>query len=1087
MTVTTVYCTAETGGLSANANNGNFTSALSGGGSEGWSDNQWRHTVGQFWHPNNRANINYMVLEFDLSVIPSGDTVSDADLDLYGQQDDSSTDFDVLVAEFSPAPPWDATDWQDGTDLAALTDLVSQNTSGFNASGYNTFNSSSLTTVVDGKASSQAFIVWSSRTESGDFPGAINTYESVNYYSYGQSGTTQDPRIVVTHAAGSSDTEVTAATESLSLSTSAATVSVDTEVNTSAEALSVTTQSAIIELQATSSSVDLGQWTGDSTSLLPGTTWAAPNGLFPTESVNENTAYSFASATSTLTLPSSGLADGYLVVSAYQIEDTSNGRCNPQGRLTQSSGTGNFVSGASSGYNRDSSEDRSYVRTWAFIDSPSAGAEIQFQWRRDTDAPTGGTVRSEFVVIPLWYNNHGIYSSASTACPGGTTPNQLGGWSVVSESDTAAIELATNVVTAKTANKRYLCLGGQYWQGIGNARTQRWHGFRVDGTVDEQSKAYSYGRNAANADIGEMFTTIIETAGSSRTIDQFVFRGYQTATNPKDGADVDGNTTGSNPQHAMVILELDDAVEVFRGHSNTQHSLATAGTRVDINVAETVNFNDSASFTKSSNTAFQAQKDLRLLLGSNISGGYASPSSSRFTGYSEAVIGGAADAYSFAGDYGRGDQGTQDCWGWSANGLSAFSVLNTETIGVRAGKLTGGEASPGTTIADWSGVWGLNIDTMAPASGGGDTEVAASAESLSLTANQAQVALDVDVAGATDSLSLTTYQSIVALGIDVQAQSEALSLTPQAAGVTLDVGVLGQAEALALTTYAAAVAVDTEASTQVEGLQLTTSPATVSLGQGIAVDTVSLSISPNPAGIGYSVNVGAVAAGLSIDTHQASVGVAGFNEILADVEALTLSTAPASVSYDVGVQSGTAPLTLQPRPADIRLSVTVGSQVEALTLSTHSASVTSVAGTEINAASAELRLRTNTAEVDGVRSVRRGDDAPGMFTGEAKRFFYDKQVAELGEFEKKVKHLKKLPPKRRAEKARIAFEPFQAELSQTAIEPLEEALARFERQETNYRQYRDAVSRYVEAVQQERQERRRRQNNDVAIALLFAA
>lgn len=206
MTVTTVYCTAETGGLSANKNNGDFTGCLSGAGSESWSDNQWRHTVGHFWHSNNRANINYMVCEFDLSVIPSGDTVSDADLQLYGQQDQSSTDFDINVAEFTIASPWDSSDWQDGTDLAAYTVLDSINTSSFNASGYNTFNSSGITTLVDAKGANTSFFFWSSRTESGDFPGSSNTYESVNFYSYGQGGTTQDPKIVVTHAAGGGST-----------------------------------------------------------------------------------------------------------------------------------------------------------------------------------------------------------------------------------------------------------------------------------------------------------------------------------------------------------------------------------------------------------------------------------------------------------------------------------------------------------------------------------------------------------------------------------------------------------------------------------------------------------------------------------------------------------------------------------------------------------------------------------------------------------------------------------------------------------------------------------------------------------------
>ncbi len=204
MTVTTVYCTAETGGLSANKNNGDFTGALSGAGSESWSDNQWRHTVGNFWHSNNRANIAFMIAEFDLSSIPSGDTITDVDLDLYGQQDQSSTDFNILAAVFTPASPWDSSDWQTGTDLAALTDLASINTSSFNASGYNTFNSAALTTAVNNASGTIAFILWSDRTENANWPGSSNTYESVNFYSYGQGGTSQDPRLVITHEAASS-------------------------------------------------------------------------------------------------------------------------------------------------------------------------------------------------------------------------------------------------------------------------------------------------------------------------------------------------------------------------------------------------------------------------------------------------------------------------------------------------------------------------------------------------------------------------------------------------------------------------------------------------------------------------------------------------------------------------------------------------------------------------------------------------------------------------------------------------------------------------------------------------------------------
>lgn len=459
----------------------------------------------------------------------------------------------------------------------------------------------------------------------------------------------------------------------------------------------------------------LGEWRGTTTSLLPGTSWAAPNGLFSgTATRNDSAAYSFASATSTLTLPSD--ADGYLIVAAFEFEDTSNGRQNPQGRFIQSAGTGNFVSGASSGYNRDNSEDRSYVRTWAFVDSPSS-ASIQFQWRRDTDAPTGGTVRSQLQVIPLYYAAHGVYSSASTACPGNTTVSQVTGWSAVSESDTAAIELASNVVTIKGDNKRYLCFGGQYWQGIGAARTQRWHGFRIDGTKDDTAKAYSYARNGGNADIGDLFTTIVETVTADRTIDQFVYRGDTIGTFPNSGADVTGNTTGSNPNHAMVVLELNDSAEVFRSQSDTQQDIDVAGSRVDLQIADTVSFADGASFTGSGATGINAEQAMDVLLGANVSGGYATTSTARYTGYAEFTKSGTGETYSFAGDYGRGNQGTQDTWGWSANLLGFVDAALNDVLGVDAGKITGGEGGTVDTFAGEVGFWGINLDTLEATSG----------------------------------------------------------------------------------------------------------------------------------------------------------------------------------------------------------------------------------------------------------------------------------------------------------------------------------------------------------------------------------
>ena len=59
---------------------------------------------------------------------------------------------------------------------------------------------------------------------------------------------------------------------------------------------------------------DIGHWSGGAvSSTVPGTTMAAPaNGLADTQVRNDGSVYTWTNSTSTLTLPSSGLADGYL-------------------------------------------------------------------------------------------------------------------------------------------------------------------------------------------------------------------------------------------------------------------------------------------------------------------------------------------------------------------------------------------------------------------------------------------------------------------------------------------------------------------------------------------------------------------------------------------------------------------------------------------------------------------------------------------------------------------------------------------------------------------------------------------------------
>lgn len=462
----------------------------------------------------------------------------------------------------------------------------------------------------------------------------------------------------------------------------------------------------------------IGRWTNGTSSLTPGATYAAPNGLFGTEARNDGSAYSFDNTTATVTLPSSSLATGYLFVVRVIFNDTSNGRVNPVGEFQQTSGTGNFTTLRSAGYSRNNANNNAVISTIGFIDNPSASAEIQFRWKRDVDAMSGGTSYSVFDVIPLFYEGAAIYESSDTGIPGGTTPSQITGFSAVTTHSN--VSLASDVFTlTHTTGKRWIVLGGSYGELPTNSnRTQRWVGLTIDGVNTNEFKGYGYSRFTNDNILGINFGGLVRTISADVDIELYSYRGDGTGNN-QGGAIVEVSSTYSNssitPQHTMVLIELSDDSEVFRSSNSGggQALSGTSGGTTTVNIANNVNFNDPGTYTTTAVTNVNrvTTGDNLIFLNANAASTNVS-SSTRGEGRINIVENGVLEAPFFAGAFIRGlENSAGGTYGWGCNLVGWCETTGVNDL-IEARWTRTGQGHPISTQSGWVSMNVIDLDSM---------------------------------------------------------------------------------------------------------------------------------------------------------------------------------------------------------------------------------------------------------------------------------------------------------------------------------------------------------------------------------------
>lgn len=152
---------------------------------------------------------SYVIFEgfvaFDTSSVPDTDLVSAVNLDVWLVADDSTTDFVIRVKDHNWGTSLTTADWVAGADLSGKTSVTATlNTSTWGAVGaYKTFTGNASLIAMPALKSTDpvCLIIISDREQTGTAPSA-NEFATLSASE--ESGTTQDPKLTITHAATTS-------------------------------------------------------------------------------------------------------------------------------------------------------------------------------------------------------------------------------------------------------------------------------------------------------------------------------------------------------------------------------------------------------------------------------------------------------------------------------------------------------------------------------------------------------------------------------------------------------------------------------------------------------------------------------------------------------------------------------------------------------------------------------------------------------------------------------------------------------------------------------------------------------------------
>lgn len=194
MATLVVYASVDnTIGITANTNH---ATASSGTGAYVASETTF-HTIGDaFFSPN--YYLYEVFLGFDTSALPDDCTIDDAVLAVYGKAMTAATAWTMETGAYDYGASITTADWQDPTELGALTIVGTRGSAGWSNAGYNDFTNTGggLKSIVS-KTGLTKIAIWPERIRTGVAP-ANGQFAEFWAAEEDQSGERR-PRLTITY------------------------------------------------------------------------------------------------------------------------------------------------------------------------------------------------------------------------------------------------------------------------------------------------------------------------------------------------------------------------------------------------------------------------------------------------------------------------------------------------------------------------------------------------------------------------------------------------------------------------------------------------------------------------------------------------------------------------------------------------------------------------------------------------------------------------------------------------------------------------------------------------------------------------